>query len=61
MPPRERNRNVNTMHSLKQIIAGALLACGVVAAGMAVGTGHTSDVYGSGGCPVGHYCGMLGH
>ena len=52
--------NVNTMRSLKQIIAGALLAGGVVAAGWGAGTGQTSAVYGPGACPVGHYCGLLG-
>ena len=36
--------NVNTMRSLKQIIAGALLAGGVVAAGWGAGTGQTAAV-----------------
>lgn len=48
------------MQSLKQILAGALLSGGVLAAGLHAGTGQTSTVYGIGGCPVGHYCGLLG-
>ncbi|WP_156661193.1 hypothetical protein [Mycobacterium sp. 852002-51163_SCH5372311] len=51
---------MSTMHGLKQIIAGALLAVGVLAAGLGAGTGQPSAVYGTGGCPVGQYCGLLG-
>ena len=52
---------MKTTNSVKQTIAGALLAAGVVAAGFlaGAGTGHTSAVYGNGDCPVGHYCGVL--
>jgi len=57
-----KEHNVKTTQTLKQTIAGALLAGGVVAAGLlaGAGTGHTSPVYGTGDCPVGHYCGLLG-
>jgi hypothetical protein len=53
---------VKTIHTLKQIIAGAMLAAGVLAAGLVAGadSGQTSTLYGTGGCPVGHYCGLLG-
>lgn len=53
---------MKTTETLKQIIAGALLAAGVMAAGFGTGagTGQTATVYGPGGCPVGHYCGLLG-
>jgi len=53
---------VNTIHTLKQTVAGALLAAGVLAAGLIAGadSGQASTVYGPGGCPVGHYCGLLG-
>jgi hypothetical protein len=59
---RKGTHDVKTTHTAKQIIAGALLAGGVVAAGFTVGagTGQTSTIYGTGGCPVGHYCGLLG-
>jgi hypothetical protein len=54
------NIKVKTRHSVMQIVAGALLAAGVLAAGLGAGTGQTSTVYGPGSCPVGHYCGLLG-
>jgi hypothetical protein len=57
---KSKELKVSTMHSLKQIIAGALLAAGVLATGLGAGTGQPSAVYGSGGCPVGHYCALLG-
>jgi len=57
---RQRNLKVKTRHSVMQIVAGALLAAGVLAAGLGAGTGQTSIVYGPGSCPVGHYCGLLG-
>ena len=55
-----KDTDVNTK-SLKQTLAGALLAVGIMAAGLlGAGTGDTSTLYGSSGCPVGHYCGVLG-
>src|ERR1700676_4123973 len=43
----QRNRNMNTTHNLKRIIAGALLSGGVAVAGLglAAGTAH-ADTFG---------------